>query len=78
MPASSFSTAQFIVVFQDEKRMLHSLESDSNNNIVFSDPIDRHLLRAGNYTNIGNDIYQFTLTQEDYDNAELCNGDCLD
>ena len=75
---TSFSATRFIIVYNSEKRMTHSVDFDDNNNPAFSNPINRNIIRAGNYTNIGNDIYQFTLIQEDYDNAEPCNGDCLD
>lgn len=76
-PSSSLNGSRFIVVYNDEKKHRHSFEI-VNENTVFSDPVSRNLLRSGNYTDIGNNIYEFTLTEEDYNNAEPCNGDCLD
>ena len=76
-PTSSFSYSRFKIVFDNERYMSHSFDVEDDVNI-FSDPVERNVLRSGNYTNIGNDIYEFELTQEDYDNAILCHGDCLD
>lgn len=78
IPTTSFSFSRFIVVYNNEKSIIHSVDFDENNDIIFSEPINRHLLRGGNYTDIGNDIYEFVLTEEDYNNAIPCDGDCLD
>ncbi|WP_299128259.1 hypothetical protein [uncultured Winogradskyella sp.] len=78
IPASSFGRSRFIVVFDDERFMIHSLNLDENGNTVFSEPINRNLLRGGSYTHIGNDFFEFVLTEEDYNNAIPCNGNCLD
>jgi hypothetical protein len=77
-PASSLNASRFTLVFNGERKKTHSLDVNGNNSIVFSLPINRNLLRGGNYTDIGNDFFEFVLTEEDYNNAEPCDGDCLD
>lgn len=77
-PTSSFDFIRFILVYDNEKITLNSVDFDDNNNPIFSNPIYRNLLRGGNYTDIGNGIYEFVLTEEDYNNATPCDGDCLD
>lgn len=77
-PATSFSKYSLIIVYDNQKRKEHILFSDDNTPVSFSEPIDGHVLRSGNYTNIGNDFFEFVLTEEDYNNAEPCDGDCLD
>jgi hypothetical protein len=77
LPTSSFNYSTVIVVFSGERQKTHSYQF-TNDEYIFSDPTERNLLRGGNYVNIGNDIYEFIITQEDYDNATPCNGDCLD
>jgi hypothetical protein len=79
-PGQSFSSFNIIIIFNSEKKIEYSLIDTDDDGITdsFSEPLDRNLLRDGNYSNIGNNIYQFELTQEDYDIATPCNGDCLD
>jgi len=77
-PTSSYDFTRFIVVFDNERSIVHSFNLDENGNTVFSEPTNRNLLRGGNYMDIGNDFFEFVLTEEDYNNAEPCDGDCLD
>lgn len=77
-PTSSFDFNRFIIVFDNERSIVHSFDLDENGNTVFSEPTNRNLLRGVNYTHLGNDIYEFVLTEDDYNNAEPCDGDCLD
>ncbi|MDC0006464.1 hypothetical protein OAE03_02575 [Winogradskyella sp.] len=77
IPTISFSYTRFIIVFSNSRKTTHSFDVEDNN-VIFSEPTDRNLFRGGNYIDIGNDNYEFVLTQEDYDNAIPCDGDCLD
>jgi hypothetical protein len=79
-PRQSFSSFSIIIIYENERRTESSrIDSDSDDiSDFFSEPINRNLLRDGNYTHIGNDIYEFILTEEDYNNATPCEGDCLD
>lgn len=78
-PTTSFSALSFTAVYNNERKTEYFINfSDTNDSYTFSSPVNRNLLRGGNYTNIGNDIYEFILTEEDYNNATPCSGDCLD
>ena len=77
-PSISFLAFRVLVVFNGERKMVRSIVDYIDGNNIFSSPIERNLLRGGNYTNIGNDTYEFVLTQEDYDNATPCSGNCFD
>ena len=77
-PSVSYSSDSIYVVFDNERILKYVFSGDSNGNSVFSQPLNRNILRGGNYTNISNDIYEFVLTEEDYNNAIPCAGDCLD
>ena len=46
------------------------------NKSFFSEPINRNILKHSNYEDLGNEKYIFTITQEDYENATPCNGNC--
>ena len=61
-----------IVIYSDLKKSTFSIDFNGN----FSAPIDRNIYRFGNYTDIGNDTFQFIFTENDYNNAEDCNGNC--
>ena len=60
-----------IVVFNNQKQKI--MQTNING---FSEPINRNIYRHGNYDYIGNDKFQFTFTEEDYENAEDCGGNC--
>jgi hypothetical protein len=45
-------------------------------NYIFSEPLNRNLFIHSNYENLGNERYLFKITQQDYENAEDCNGNC--
>ena len=77
-PTSSYDFIRFIVIYNNERSAICSVDFDDNDSAIFSSPIVRNLFRGGNYTDIGNDIYEFVLTEEDYNNAIPCDGDCLD
>lgn len=43
---------------------------------TFSEPMSRNAFLNSNYEAIGNDTFLFKITQEDYQNATPCEGDC--
>ena len=61
-----------VIIYNNEKRSIYSVDFNGN----FSNPINRNPFRFGNYKNLGNDDFQFTIMEEDYNNAEDCNGNC--
>lgn len=73
-PINTFKASDSVVIiFNNEKRNIMFLQNGDN---IFSTPIDRNVFRHGNYVNMGGNNFQFTITEEDYNNAEDCNGDC--
>lgn len=75
-PTTSYSSDSIVIFYNNEKKKVHYITGSENGDIIFSNPINRNVLRGGNYTNIGNDIYEIILTEEDYNNAEDCGGPC--
>lgn len=61
------------VIINNDKFFTSSYDFDSE---TFSEPINRNIFRHSNYENLGNERYLFKITQQDYENAEDCNGDC--
>jgi len=61
-----------IVIYSDLKKSNFYIDFNGN----FSAPIDRNPYRFGNYTDIGNDTFQFIFTEEDYNNSVDCGGNC--
>jgi len=61
------------IVFNQVKFLTYTFHPDSNE---FSEPINRNIFRHSNYENLGNERYLFKITQQDYENAEDCNGNC--
>ena len=66
------SSDSLIVIYNDLKKSTFSIGFNGD----LSTPIERNLFRHGNYENLGNDDFQFTIMEEDYNNAEDCNGNC--
>ena len=60
-----------VVIFNNEKKTIMQTSLDG-----YSEPLNRNLFRHGNYEYLGNDQFQFTFTEEDYENAEDCGGPC--
>lgn len=60
------------IIYNNQRKSIFIIEVDA----TFSEPINRNIFRHGNYTDLGNDFYEFIITDEDYNNAEDCNGDC--
>lgn len=71
---SLFYSNDTLTVFFDNKRKFAYTYSFNPN--VFSGPVNRNLLRHGNYIQIGKQTYKYTITNEDYQNATPCNGNC--
>ena len=63
-----------VTIFNNEKKIIMYTSPTSPNG--FSEPLNRNLFRHGNYEYLGNDQFQFTFTEEDYENAEDCGGPC--
>ena len=61
------------VIIDNDKFFTSSYDFD---NSIFSEPINRNLFRHSNYENLGNERYLFKIAQQDYENAEDCNGNC--
>lgn len=75
-PLTSFKGNIIEVIYNNEKKSI-STSSDINNGLgFFSEPAERNLLRTGNYEDLGNEESQFTITQQDFDNATPCDGPC--
>lgn len=61
------------VIINDSKVYTNTFHPFNN---TFSEPINRNLFRHSNYDDIGNETYVFKITEQDYENAEDCNGNC--
>lgn len=61
-----------IVIFNNNKFITSSYLGDD----AFSEPLGRNLYKHSNYENLGNEKFIFKITQQDYENAEDCNGNC--
>ena len=71
-PSINFKGDSLIVIFNNERKSVVQIDFFGN----FSEPTGRNIFRHGSYVNIGNDQFQFTFTEEDYENAEDCGGPC--
>ncbi|VAW14381.1 hypothetical protein MNBD_BACTEROID03-709 [hydrothermal vent metagenome] len=72
-PSLAYGSDSVRIVFNNEKFLTSKYNSI---NMVFSEPIGRNIFRHSNYENLGNERYLFKITQQDYENAEDCNGNC--
>ena len=61
------------IVFSQVKYLSYTFHPYNNE---FSEPINRNIFRHSNYEDLGNERYLFKITQQDYENAEDCNGNC--
>jgi hypothetical protein len=61
------------LIFNDEKVLTILINAVDQS---FSEPISRNILKHSNYQDIGNSKFLFKLTEQDYQNAAPCNGDC--
>lgn len=77
-PSFAFNNTDSLkIIFNDSKFLIYKFTpGDHPYENVFSNPVDRNLFRNGNYEQINKERFQFNITQQDYENAEDCNGDC--
>jgi hypothetical protein len=73
-PQNSFLSDSVVIIFNDQRKLSTFLISDVAG--TFSEPKFRNIFRHGNYEAIGNDKFLFKITEEDYENAIPCDGDC--
>lgn len=71
LPSSAFIADSVKIIFGNVKKVSYT---DKKGN--FSAPVNRNIFRYGNYEYLGNQRFQFTFTEEDYNNAEDCGGPC--
>ncbi len=64
------------MIFDNTKYLISKYTSGVSAENAFSSPINRNLFRHGNYEEIEKERFQFKITQQDYENAEDCNGNC--
>ena len=72
-PRLAYGADSIKIVFNNEKFIINKYNTI---NSQFSEPINRNIFRHSNYENLGNERYLFKITQQDYENAEDCNGNC--
>lgn len=65
-----------IVIFNNERFFSSYLITEEGNTFSYSEPINRNIFRSGNYEEIGDQEFLYTITQEDYNNATSCDGPC--
>ncbi|MGB0769173.1 MAG: hypothetical protein ACPGPB_00305 [Flavobacteriaceae bacterium] len=77
-PSSAFNKSDSLkIVFGNSKYLTCKYTvGDHPYEDVFSSPVGRNLFRNGNYEEIEKEKFQFKITQQDYDNAADCNGNC--
>lgn len=73
-PQNSFLSDSLVIIFGNQKKISTSLISDREG--TFSEPKSRNVFRHGNYEATGNEMFLFKITQEDFENAIPCDGDC--
>ena len=61
------------IIFNNEKFYINTFNTFNES---FSEPISRNIFRHSNYEDLGNERYLYNITQQDYENAEDCNGNC--
>lgn len=64
------------IIFNNERSTTYTYTGNGNENPTYSEPISRNLFRSGNYEEISEENFIYTITQEDYDNATPCDGLC--
>jgi hypothetical protein len=70
----SFKSDSAIIIFNNKRKLSIYLKHDMES--VFSEPKNRNIYRHGNYESIENDQFLFKITEEDFENATPCDGDC--
>ena len=76
-PSGAYQDSDSLVlIFNNEKLITNYYEAETAFKYLFSEPINRNIFRHGNYVQIQKEVFQFTITEQDYENAEECNGNC--
>ncbi len=82
-PNTSFPSLAFAdtdslkIIFNESKFLIYKFNvGDHPYENVFSNPVKGNLFRNGNYEQIGKEKFQIKISQQDYENAEYCNGNC--
>ncbi len=73
---SGFAGDSIVIIFDNERFSNYSILFSGNQQISFSEPILRNPFRVGNYEEIGDQEFLYSITQEDYNNATPCDGPC--
>lgn len=73
-PQNSFLSDSVVIIFDNQRKLSTYLISDMEG--TFSEPELRNLFRHGNYEDIGNENFLFRITEEDFENATPCGGNC--
>ena len=75
-PRLAFSADSVVVLFNNQKSKIDFYNVIEEEGIIYSDPKSRNIFRHGNYVKIGNEQFLYRITEEDYQNASPCNGEC--
>lgn len=70
------SGSDSLVIIYDAKKKGNVWVDLFSSEPIFSEPKNRNVFRHGSYQHRGGNEYVFTLTQEDYANADDCLGSC--
>ncbi|RAJ12163.1 hypothetical protein [Olleya aquimaris] len=66
------------IIFSNSKFITYDYTSGLWDSSAFSLPLNRHPLRHGNYSEVQKEVFQFIITEYDFNNATPCDGDCLE
>ena len=72
-PEAAFGADSIIVIFDHTKIIQYYLLSGKLTSIPKT---NRNTLDDQSYEVLSNELYRFVFTEEDYENAEDCNGEC--
>ena len=76
-PSSAYEMSDsLLIIFDNAKKLGVYYTLTSSTEALFSNPLERNLFRHGSYENNGNDSFNFKITNDDYGNAEDCEGNC--
>lgn len=64
------------IVFNNEKYITAFITFMTPTEATFSEPKERNLFRHGSYRKQDNEFFIFTISEEDYQAAQPCNGVC--
>jgi len=73
---NSFPGDSIRIIFNNERIISYHIIYDDEDSFFYSQPINRNIFRVGNYEDLGDEDFLYTITQEDFDNATPCDGPC--